>query len=244
MGLYTFPRMTLLRTTCALAIVALVGACAPTETKQAASMRPSAGFLHDPSALRPGAPGEALLLYRAEGLNLAPYPKMMLDRVEVWDDARARGELLREDKQKLADLLYATVLTRVRSYYVMTQAPGPDTIRLRIGLTEATASSPTLDVLSMMGPVTGTVSHANEVATGTAAFVGAASAEAEVLDSATGRVLFAAADRRVGQKAFTGSTGAWSDVQNAFIVWADRLVARLQAEGGPRRPLPYWAQPR
>jgi hypothetical protein len=234
--------MTLLRTACALAIVALVGACAPTETKQAKSMKPS-GFLHDPSQLRPGAPGEALLLYRSEGLNLAPYPKMMLDRVEVWDDARARGEL-REDKQKLADLLYATVLTRVRSYYVMTQTPGPDTIRVRIGLSEATASSPTMDVLSMMGPVTGTVSEAHEVATGTQAFVGAASAEAEVLDSTTGRVLLAAADRRVGQKAFTGSTGSWSDVQNAFIVWADRLVARLQAEGGPRRPLPYWAQPR
>ena len=236
--------MTVFRTTCLLAIAALLGACAPTQTKQAPSVKPSGGFLGDYSKLHPGAPGEALLLYRAEGLNLAPYTKMILDRVEVWDDARARGEQLREDKQRLADLLYGTVLTRVRTYYVMTQTPGPDTIRLRIGLTEAQASSPTLDVLSMVGPVTGTISKANEVATGTQAFVGAASAEAEVLDTATGRVLLAAADRRVGQKAFTGSTGSWSDVQNGFIAWAERIVARLQAEGGPRRPVPYWAQPR
>jgi Protein of unknown function (DUF3313) len=169
---------------------------------------------------------------------------MILDRVEVWKDAEARGDVPPDEAQRLADLLYSTVLVRLRTYYIMTQTPGPDTLRLRVGLTEARPSSPTLDVLSMVGPVTGLVDDVNKVATGTHAFVGAASAEAQVLDNHSGRVLIEAVDRRVGDKAFTGASGSWSDVQNAFIVWADRLIERLQAEGGPRRPLPYWAQPR
>jgi len=51
----------------------------------------------------------------------------------------------------------------------------------------------------------------------------------------------AAVDRRVGEKTLTGATDPWSDAEEAFRVWADRFVDRLQAEGGPRRPLPYWA---
>jgi len=144
-----------LRRTGFAAMVALLVGCAPTQTTRAPSVKPS-GFLGDYSNLRAGGPGEALLVYRAEGLNLAPYTKMMLDRVEVWDDARARGNLPSGDAQRLADLLYGTVLTRVRTYYVMTQTPGPDTARLRIGLTEAKASDPTLDVLSMGRPSGGT----------------------------------------------------------------------------------------
>jgi hypothetical protein len=32
--------------------------------------------------------------------------------------------------------------------------------------------------------------------------------------------------------------------RTTFGVWADAVTGRLQAEGGPTRVLPWWAQPR
>jgi hypothetical protein len=56
--------------------------------------------------------------------------------------------------------------------------------------------------------------------------------------------LLAAVDRRVGEKTLTGSSDPWADVTDTFGVWADAVIGRLQAGGGPTRVLPWWAQPR
>ena len=219
----------------------LLAACSGPKTRQAPTVRPS-GFLGDYSRLRPGTEGEALLVYRAPDVNLAPYRKAILDRVAIWaspsDSGASRGDL-----QRLADSLYGSVLARLRTYYIMADEPGPDVIRIRAALTEAKPSSVKLDILSNIGPITGTVARATEMTTGTRAFVGAASVEVEVSDSESGQVLLAAADRRVGTETLAGSSDPWSDVDEALQIWADRLIVRLQAEGGPRQPLPYWAQP-
>jgi hypothetical protein len=28
------------------------------------------------------------------------------------------------------------------------------------------------------------------------------------------------------------------------MIWADGVINRLQAEGGPKKPVPWWAQPK
>ncbi len=58
------------------------------------------------------------------------------------------------------------------------------------------------------------------------------------------RELFAAPDRRVGEKTLTGSSHAWGDVTDTFGVRADAAIDRLQAEGGPTRAVPSWTQPK
>ncbi len=224
-----------------LAVLLMLGGCAAQTTRQAPAVRP-AGFLSDYSKLRPGGAGEARLIYRADGVDLSPFDKVIVDRVVVWGTAIA-DDRPREELQHLADLLYGSILSRLQTYYVVVNAPGPGVMRVRVALTEARPSSVGLDILSNIGPVTGLISGAKQMATGTHAFVGAASVEGEVLDAPTGKVLLAAVDRRVGEKTLTGATNPWSDVEDAFRVWADRFIDRLQAEGGARRPLPYWAQP-
>ena len=221
--------------------ILLLAACSPQKSRQAASVRPS-GFLGDYSRLRPGTGGEALLVYRAPDPHLARYRSVILDRVAIWAGSSDPGAP-RADLQRLADSLYGSVLVRLRTYYFVVDQPGPDVMRVRAALTEAKPSSVNLDILSNIGPITGTVAGVKEMATGTRAFVGAASGEVEVSDSQSGEVLLAAADRRVGTKTLAGSSDPWSDVDEALVVWADRLIVRLQAEGGPRQPLPYWAQP-
>ena len=223
-----------------LAFLALAACSAPT-TRQAPAVKTS-GFLGDYSRLQPGGPGRALLVYRAPDVDLRAYDKVLLDPVTVWRVAHGES-VSRADLQRLADLLYGSLMVRLRTYYVMVQTPGPRTLRIRAALTEATPSSTTMDVMSQIGPVSKTVGEAKEMATGTPAWVGAASAEIEVLDADTGKEIFAAADRRVGEKTLSGASDPWADVTNMFIVWSDAVIARLQAEGGPTQEVPWWAQP-
>jgi hypothetical protein len=61
----------------------------------------------------------------------------------------------------------------------------------------------------------------------TALTVGKARTEAEITDSLTGYRLLAGVDERVGGRAFRGVLNEWSDVQEAFEFWAERLRERL-----------------
>jgi len=170
--------------------------------------------------------------------SLAGYDKVILDPVTVWRAPGAGDAVSRADLQRLADLLYGMLLTRLKTYYVMVQTPGPKTLRIRAALTEAAPSSTTMDIMSQLGPITGTASKAKEMATGTPAWVGAASAEIQVLDAETGKELYAAADRRVGEKTLTGSTDTWGDVTDTFRVWSGsrrRVDRRDPSPGGRSR---------
>ena len=225
-----------------LAAVLMLIACSGPTTRQAPVAKPS-GFLGDYSRLQPGGPGRALLVYRAPDANIAAYDKVLLDPVTVWRGPNAGGDVPRADLQQLADLLYGSLMIRLRTYYVMVQRPGPKTLRIRAALTEATPSSTTMDVMSQIGPVAHTAGKVEEMATGTPAWVGAASAELEVLDAETGKELFAAVDRRVGEKTLTGADNPWADVTDSFRIWSEAVVRRLQEEGGPTREVPWYAQP-
>lgn len=204
----------------------------------------TSGFLGDYSRLQPGGAGRALLVYRAPDASIGAYNQVLLDPVTVWRPPGSSDAVSRADLQRLADLLYGMLLSRLRTYYVIVQSPAPNTLRIRAALTEATPSSTTMDIMSQLGPISGAAGGVKEMATGTPAWVGAASAEIEMLDAETGKELFAAVDRRVGEKTLSGSSDPWADVTDTFRVWADTVIDRLQAEGGPTRPVPWWAQPK
>jgi Protein of unknown function (DUF3313) len=216
-----------------LVLVLALVACSPRTTRAVKT----SGFLGDYSRLQPGGSGRALLVYRAPDANLARYDKVLLDPVTVCRPPDASDAVSRADLQRLADLLYGMLLSRLRTY-LMVQQPGPQTLRIRAALTEATPSSTSMDIMSQIGPVTGAASRGKEMATGTPAWVGAASAEIQVLDAETGKELLAAADRRVGEKTLTGSSDPWSDVTDTFALWADAVINRLQAETVRRASFP------
>jgi hypothetical protein len=232
----------MLRRSLPIVLAVTLVACSAQTTQQAPAVAPS-GFLGDYSRLEAGGPGHALLSYKAPDANLAAYDKVLLDPVTVWRAPGASEGVPRAELQRLANLLYGMLQSRLRTYYVMVQSPGPQTLRIRAALTEATPSSTTMDIMSQIGPISAAADEVKEMATGTPAWVGAAAAEIQVLDAETGRELLAAADRRVGHKTLTGSSDPWADVTDSFGLWADGVIARLQAEGGPKRPLPWWAQP-
>jgi len=120
------------RTLAVLAACIALVACSTETTRQAPAVKPS-GFLGDYSRLQPGGPDRALLVYRAPDASLAGYDKVILDPVTVWRAPGAGDAVSRADLQRLADLLYGMLLTRLKTYYVMVQTPGPKTLRIRAG---------------------------------------------------------------------------------------------------------------
>ena len=76
------------------------------------------------------------------------------------------------------------------------QAPGPDVMRLRVGITEAGKTIPVLDNLTAAIPIAMVLSKGKKYIGGTEAFVGKATIEGELADSQTGELLAAGVDRR------------------------------------------------
>lgn len=199
-------------------------------TKQARKATPS-GFLGDYSQLKPGADGEALLLYVNPKADFKAYQKILLDPIKVYAGKNGKiAKLPKEDLQKLVNYFDATIREQLKGDYTFVTTPGPGVMRLQIALTEAKSSIVVLDVLSSITPPGIAVSALKELATGSSTATGSVGAECQALDSVSHERLFAAVDMRVGQK-YTGQFdkfNEWRAAQGAFDYWAQRLKERLR----------------
>ncbi len=88
------------------------------------------------------------------------------------------------------------------------------------------------------------LSELGNMNTGTYAFVGRVSLEAEILDSIPGERLIVAVDERAGSKRLRGSTNAWSHVHSAFDYWADVVRAPDRHASVRRHPRVTRTNPR
>jgi hypothetical protein len=223
----------ILRTTllsaCAVGVIA---GCAATQ--QARDVQPSGFLASDSALLRQGEAGEALLVYRNPNADWAQYDKVKLDPVTIWaGEESAFADFSEPDLQTLADGFYGVVHEELAKDYQMVDSLGPGVMHVQVALTDAETSNPALDTISSVVPQALLLSQAKGLVTGKPGFVGEASAEAKVADGATGELLVAAVDRRVGGKSVTGSpTDSWDDVRQAFQFWAKQFRYRLCTERG------------
>ncbi|MFM8552241.1 MAG: DUF3313 domain-containing protein [Nitrospiraceae bacterium] len=221
----------------ALTITLLVG-CSP--TKQARSMEES-GFLGTLYPLmHKGNDGEALLVYRNPKVLLLPrgtYKKILLDPVQIWNVGTTDAEK-EKDLQQVANLLHRLLYKSLAKDFEMVASPGPNTLRIQAALTGAEKTNVALRTLSSMpAPMNPFFlgSTIKTAFTGKPAFVGEISGEIKFLDSTSGEVLGASADRRVGKKRIDAdSFDSWDDVNKAMEVWAETIRYRLcQQRGAP-----------
>ena len=215
--------------------LALLGGCASEPTGKVKTVS-SSGFLADYSMLAPGGEDEAALVYWNPQANFAAYDKIWLEPVTVWlgPDSDLQDAAL-EDRQRLADAFYKAMQEKLSEEFELVTGPGPGTMRVRIALTDAAASNPTMDTLSTYVPQARLLSSVASLALGseTAAFVGDASAEGEVRDAETGVLLAAAVDRRAGTKSIgEGTFDEWGDAYRAFNHWAEQFSANLHKRRG------------
>ena len=209
--------------------LALAG-CETDKTTSVGDSVRSSGFLSDYSMLRYGGDGQAISVYWNDQVDFNSYTKMLIEPVTIWTNPDAEfNEVPAEERQELANAFHAALQETLSEDFEIVRAPGPNTIRLRVALTEATASSPVLDTISTYVPQARLISTILTLGSDTKAFVGSARAEGEARDSLSGVLLAAGIDQRAGTKALGGNTfDSWGDVREAFKSWAVQFRDNLR----------------
>ena len=207
-------------------VIVAMASCA---TTQQAKDVGTSGFLGDYSKLQKGAgDNQALRRYVNPIADWKNYTKVMIDPVQLWmGQSSPLRNIPREERIRLASLLFGKLRDGLLADYRVVREPGPDVMRISVALTEAAASNTVLDTISSILPTGYVVSGTKSLATGTGTYVGAASVEAKITDAELGTLLAAAVDRRGGAKSLSGVTSEWDDVEESFQFWASTLRYRL-----------------
>lgn len=218
----------LLRVVLLSALALLIG-CTTRQSKQARTVEKS-GFLGDYSMLSRGGEGEALLFYENPEANWPSYNKIFLAPVAYYGGRETYPKgFTRADLQKLVNRFYYILYNDLAEDYQMVDEPAPDTLRIQVALTSVGESSQTADSVSAVVPViVNPIRNFAGSLSGETIFAGQASIEAKITDGLTGKLLYAAVDRRVGQRSTSGSsTRRTADVEEIMWYWGDLARYRL-----------------
>jgi len=209
--------------------LALAGCATDATTTTGDSVR-SSGFMSDYSMLRRGDEGEAISVYWNDEADFNVYTKMLIEPVTIWANPDSElSEVPADERQELANAFHAALQDALSEDFEIVRVPGPNTIRLRVALTEAVASSPVRDTISTYVPQARLISTVLTLGSDTKAFVGQARAEGEARDALSGVLLVAGIDQRAGTKALGGNTfDSWGDVREAFEAWAVQFRDNLR----------------
>ena len=221
-----------------LALTALLAGCAATtapepsvvqraEGDQVSLPRPS-GFLGpDYSLLKPGRDGQAALVYFDPGIQWSQYTKILLEPVQFW--AAPGSDVSGADQHMLTAYFYNVLKEELAKSFTLVDEPGPGTLTVQAALTEATGAVPLLRSVSVLIPQARVLNFAQSMATGSYAFVGSAEAQGKITDSVSGKLLAAAADRRLGgMQVRSAAQWRWGDAETIMKYWAEKTAARLQ----------------
>jgi hypothetical protein len=210
-----------------------IAACAP--TKQSSDFKLADGFLPKPALLKPGKEDQAALVYIDPTVNFPSYGMILIEPVMVWTTpGTAFDKVPAEQRQALANDLYAHLNKKISAVCDVVNAPGPGVMRIRVALIDAEQSDPVANTISTYVPQAHVLNLLSSYAFngGVGVFTGSATAEGYATDSMTGQVLWEGADKRAGSNAIgTDTLSSWEDVYNAFDAWSDKFAKRLIALG-------------
>jgi Protein of unknown function (DUF3313) len=160
---------------------------------------PPSGFLgSDYSLLRPPARGpaqQAMLAYINPNASFSSYNKIMVAPVTYWADANCTVSA--DTQQNLCDYFYNVLQQSLSKNFIVVNERGPGVAKFSAALSDATAATPGLRSISVVVPQARVLSMLSSAATGTYAFVGSATGEAEV--------------DRLGLRSIIGSLGRPTD---------------------------------
>ena len=213
-----------------LALVAVAVGCSATQKVDVKTKPGTCVFLRPIvcAKLTPGSGEQAGLRYVNPDAQWRQYKKIMILPITFWGGAAPK--ISAADQQVLANYFYATLVQHLGQKFQIVDQPGPGVMRLQVAITDAETATPVLRTISMAVPQARALATLDRVATGTYSFAGAAQAEAELTDEATGQVLAAAMDRRVGGGSIkTAAQWTLGDAQYAMDHWAEQVTDRLSS---------------
>lgn len=190
----------------------------------------------DCARLTPGQEGQAALRYVNPEVSWSQYQKILIEPVTFWggDTTKVSGA----DQQALVDYCQQVLHEEIGKKFPLVDQVGPGVMRLQVAITDAEAATPGLRSVSMVIPQARTLNTLKYAATGTYAFVGGAEGEMKLTDAASGQLLAAAVDKRIGGGSLeTAAQWKWGDAENVMKAWATQIADRLSAwTGGTATP--------
>jgi hypothetical protein len=207
-------------------------------TKQITDVQPVAGFLPEPSLLRPGGSGRADLVYRSPTANFASYNKVILEPVAIWAAPDSQlNTVPAAQRQAAANTFYSDLYNALSRRCQIVTSPSPGTMRMRFALVDAKIPNATVNTVATYTPYASTAYGLASLAfnNGVGYFAGTATAEGYATDATNGGLLWEAVDKRGGTTAVVENTlNNWNDVDHAFQAWSDQLASRMQELGACR----------
>lgn len=212
-----------------LLLLLVAGGCA--RPKPVAPPPDMSGFLDDYSLLREGGANDVHLIYRNPKADWRAYNAVMLEPVTLWRSGRqSLKPVPEEDLLRLVTDFQSAVHAHLEKDFRFVDRPGPGVMRIRLGITDARASDPVLDVLTASHG-TGRPHPAGSGALDpeTRRFLESAAIEGEIRDSQTNVLLAEGVDRRRRE---IPASETWGQVDRAFDFWAERMSAKLERRTG------------
>ncbi len=206
------------------------------------------GFLSDYSQLKPeGGDSNAYIRHTTPEVG-GKYNKVMIDRIKIFfaDESEYKG-IDPTDLKALTDYFHNALVKSLGDAYPVVTEAGPDVMRLRIAVTNVTPNKPVASLVTLAVPFLWVADAGTGVAkgqTGSTAFVGAASIEAEALDSQSSEQFAAYVETEIPKKYnwthgvtkgvtdYADSYSTWSYTKQAMDIWAKYIRERMDAVHG------------
>jgi hypothetical protein len=217
----------------------LIYGCSQAPTQQVSGVRPSSGYLPNPSLLQPGEKGQMDLVYFTPTVRFPSYNKVMLAPVTFQTTPGSTvNDIPAEERQALVNSFHADLHDAISQRCRMVNAAAPDTMLVRIAIVDAKQSDATVNTVAtyvpqarMLDTVTGYAFN-----DGVGNFVGSATVEGYATDATKGTLLWQGVDKRAGANAIgSDSLDTWGDVKNASKAWSEHFAMRLAELGACSR---------
>jgi len=217
----------------ALWLIAVTPSCATTQQVPIKAAEIQTGnkcglLASDCNRLTAGQEGQAALRYVNPEAAWPQYQKILIEPVTFWGSNAT--QVSAADQQALVNYCQQVLHEELGKKFQFAEQVGPGVMRLQVAIVDATAATPGMRTVSMVVPQARTLNTLKYAATGTYAFVGGAEGEMKLTDAATGQLLAAAIDKRIGGGSLeTAAQWKWGDAENAMKAWATQLAERLSS---------------
>ena len=198
---------------------------------QARSMEIKDSLLINPAILEKGTDDQALYRYVNPKADLKSYSKIMIDPVLMSKSADLDADDT-ENYQKLVNNAYVFLNDELKKDYVIVRAPEPGALKIQMAIIAADSSKPVRNLLGTVFPIGVAISAVKYSATGKPSAVGEITVEMKATDAATGELLFAAVDKRVGGMNIKGTWDTWMTADDALRYWAKKTAFALCEKRG------------
>ncbi|MEW6077892.1 MAG: DUF3313 domain-containing protein [Thermodesulfobacteriota bacterium] len=205
----------------AAAMIMLLGGCA-VGSYQARDVDTRNAVLVNPKILVKGSGDQALYRYVNPKKDIKKYNQVIIDPVIVQKDGELDKDEL-QDYQTLANNAYVYLTQELEKDYQIVKDPKPGSLRIQMAIIDADSTKPVRNTMSTLIPVGMALSAIKYGATGKQSGVGEITVEMKITDAASGELVAAALDRRVGGKQLTKLWSDWNNADDALQFWAKRL---------------------